>query len=148
MTAGIKRTTTVDGITQWVRYDTPMINGEQLTVELTLCKVHDPKDKNTIPFQWFKHGYTDKFLQSFWDVRTYVKGEDGSSPRLYNPTLKLKQQPTEAIINGVHTEYYGHEINFDWILEGTEANRLKLLQEIERMAFGDFANITDGTCHV
>lgn len=142
----IKRNTVIDGITQWITYDAPTINNEQLTVELTFCEV-PPNDKMTIPYLWYKHGFTDKFLQTFWGVQTYVKAADGSTPTRYNPTLKLKKQSTETIVNGAKTEYYGYETNFSWILEGTEANRQRLLCEIERMAFGESANIVDGNGH-
>ena len=52
-------------------------------------------------------------------ISVYVTDKDGNCYGRYNP----------------HELPKSHKINFDWVLEGTEENRIKILEEIEILAF-------------
>ena len=84
---------------------------EALTIELTKCIDNDMK--NSLPKLWYKKGYTDKYLDTYWCINTYVKDSEGNSYGRYNPTIKA-----------------GHTIDFDWTLEATEENKEILLNEV------------------
>lgn len=120
--------------THWYTYSEPTPKGEKVVVELTHCT--NPGGKNSLPYLWHKHGHTSKVLETYWCAQTYVTNAGGSCYGAYNPTTKPKDTVTHTTINGRDVEYRGHEIDFGWMLEGTEASRKKLLAEIERRAFG------------
>ena len=89
--------------------------GEELTVEI--CEVYpDNKDRRSLPNLWQKHGYTKKRLESYFCVTTWATNKRGYCYSKYNP----------------QTEIGANKINFDWMLEVTEQNRERLLQEIYR----------------
>lgn len=96
--------------------------GERLVVEL--CVNENPGgDKSSIPALWHKHGYTPTELSDWWSVQTYVYDAEGNCYGRYNPTIKREEARSV--------------IDFDWMLPATEANREKILREIERRAFGE-----------
>ena len=90
--------------------------GETLTVSFTVM-VDDPNSKNTLPALWQKHGYTKNRLSSYLCVDVYATQPDGSCYGKYNPQIG---------VNG--------KLNFAWVLEDTEENRNKILNEIYRLA--------------
>ena len=92
---------------------------ESLTIELTKC--FDNERKNSLPKRWFEHGYTDRILKSYWIVNTYVKDSEGRCCGRYNIQNKLSEDGKRS------------EINFNWMLEATEENKNKILNEIYRL---------------
>lgn len=86
--------------------------GESLNVILTLCK--DCKDKNSIIKLWKKHGYIKEPIQKYWSVETFVRDTEGNVFGLYNPQVNF----TNATIN------------FDWIRDATDANKVKILEKV------------------
>ncbi len=120
--------------TFWYTYSEPTPKGEKVVVELTHCT--NPGGKNSLPYLWHKHGYTDKLLENYWCAQTYVTDTEGNCYSRYNPTIKPKDHTTYTIINGREVPIRGTELDFGWVLEGTEASRKKLLAEIETRAFG------------
>ncbi len=62
--------------------------------------------------EWAKHGYI-KHMASAWNTNVYVRTPDGKTIQADNPQIKPNGQ-----------------IEFSWILEQTENNRLALLVEI------------------
>ena len=97
-------------------YKLPVTNnkGESLLIELTKIECNT-KDKNSLPVLWYKHGYMNRILESYWYVDTYVRDIEGNCYRKYDPTK----------ING--------KINFNWKFEATEENKEKFLIEIYNM---------------
>lgn len=98
--------------------------GELIQVELSKCKP-DNKSDSSLPRLWAKNGFIDRVLESYWYVDTYVTEENGNCYRRYNPT----------VIKGTT------KLDFDWVIEATEENLIKLLEEVERRAFGVEATI-------
>ena len=90
-------------------------NGECVDVELSRINA----ECSSIMNSWIKNGYIPKALPTWWSITVYVTDKDGNCYGRYNP-----QELPEF-----------HKINFDWVLEGTEENRIKILEEIERLAF-------------
>ena len=100
-------------------YDRPNAAGEKLQIEMSLCTGYE--STNSLPYLWFKNGYTGHILKTYWNVETYVTKPDGSCWGLYNP----------IIINGTS------QLDFKWMLDGTEENKKKLLHEFECRSYGD-----------
>lgn len=98
-------------------FDRPNEAGEKLQIELSIGT--GDGSKNSLPYLWFKNCYTDHVLKNYWNVKTYVTKTDGSCWSLYNPT----------IINGTS------QLDFSWVLDGTEENKERLLHEFERRAY-------------
>ena len=90
-------------------------NGERIDVELSRINAEGSSIMNS----WVKNGYIPKALPTWWSITVYVTDKDGNCYGRYNP-----QELPES-----------HKINFNWVLEGTEENRIKILEEIERLAF-------------
>lgn len=89
--------------------------GESLIVEFSRCE--SSNTRGDCARLWYKHGYTSRILPTYWAVSTYATDADGNCWGRYNPT-----------INAVG------KLDFDWVLEATEENRVKLLNEIMRRA--------------
>lgn len=106
-------------------YEDTTPRDERIIVEFTRCE--NTGSKSCLPALWYKHGHTPTELPDWWSVRVYVCEAEGDCYGRYNPTDKLDER-----INR-------HVIDFDWILPATEANREKLLREIERRAFKEDA---------
>lgn len=100
--------------TFWLKFDELNLRKESLTIELSLCK-DDSNSKRSLPKLWYSFGYTDKVLETYWCVSTYVKDSEGYCWGKYNPQSKMEGKRTV--------------INFDWMLEGTEENKEKLIDE-------------------
>lgn len=99
--------------------------GERLQVELSEC-YPDNKSKYSLPNLWKKHGYTDRTLANYYSVRTYATDPEGVCRGLYNPQeLKIS-----IVYSGERCAQ--KKINFSWMLEVTEQNRDKILQECFR----------------
>ena len=109
----------------WLNYKGKNSKGETLIVELTKCE--NPGGKTSLPYLWKKHGFTDKIMETWWGVSTYVTDEKGNCWGKYNP----RQKPYTRYHKGKLVECRP-VINFDWLLEATEENAKKLLAEIER----------------
>ena len=99
-----------------VRFVEKNNRGESLLLFFNKCENYDIS--NSLPNLWHKYGYINRVLQSYWRVEVYVhKGEIEYFNYEYNPKFK----------------YCGDgnfDINFDWILEATEENMKKLIDEV------------------
>lgn len=117
--------------------------GELIQVELSKCEP-DNKLGSSLPRLWAKNGFIDRVLESYWCVDTYATEENGNCYGRYNPQVMDKVEvTTEGYYNKEKDEYENREVkkcrhvlNFDWLLEPTEENLIKLLEEVERRAFG------------
>lgn len=99
-----------------IRFNEKNKKGESLLVYINKYENHDIP--NSLPFLWHKLGYINRVLQSYWRVEVYVhNGEIEYFNCAYNPKLKY---------------YYdgNYHINFDWLLEATEENMKKLIDEV------------------
>lgn len=104
--------------------------GERLQVELSEC-YPDNKSKYSLPNLWKKHGYTDRTLANYYSVRTYATDPEGFCRGLYNPQEQtVAGEPRSVIFKG--NPQPQKKINFSWMLEVTEQNRDKILQECFR----------------
>lgn len=93
--------------------------GEKLIIELTKCK--DNISKNSLPKLWKKNGYINRVLETYWSIQTYVKDTEGNSFDMYNPQTKLSEDKKRAVIN------------FDWMFEATDENKLKLIDKVYQL---------------
>lgn len=92
--------------------------GYKIMVEI--CQTEcDPKDKKTLPYIWFKKGYTKKIINNYLTCNTYVKDLEGQEWDVYNPTHKKGK------------------IDFKWILEATPENEIKLVNKVYDLANKD-----------
>ena len=104
----------------WLTFNEKNKKSETLTIELSLCK-DDPTYKNSLPKLWYKNGYIDRVLETYWSIGTYVTDSEGRQWGKYNPQNKLSDDGKRMVIN------------FDWMLEATEENREKLINEVYRI---------------
>lgn len=95
--------------------------GEDVKIEMTRVYT-DPKDKKSLPNLWKKHGYTKKNLTNYLCVDTFVTDKEGNCTRKYNPQADKKNPG---------------KINFNYMLEATEANEEKLLKKVVDLAGGE-----------
>lgn len=72
--------------------------------------------KHSLPAMWKRKGFIDKEPETWWGVQTYVTDRQGRCSGKYNPTTK------------------DGKLNFEWLLEATEENRQKIIDEIYRRA--------------
>ena len=89
-------------------------------IEITRCE--DDKDyKKSLPKLWYKNGYIDRVLETYWCIGTYVTDSEGGQCGKYNPQTKLSEDGKRRVIN------------FDWMMEATEENKEKLINEAYRL---------------
>lgn len=89
---------------------------ETLVVDFVRCE--STNSAGDLAHLWHKYGYTSRVLPTHWAVSTYATDADGHCWGRYNPTVKPDT----------------HKLNFAWVLEATEDNRVALLNEIMRLA--------------
>lgn len=86
--------------------------GEKIQVEFV-------KSSGSLAKIWFEKGYTDKLLDTYWSVDVFATEENGHCWGKYNPTIKKGE----------------YKLNFKWVLEATEENKQKILNEIIKRAY-------------
>lgn len=91
------------------------IKGERIVVELTRINCSD----HNFMELWVKHGYMKRMLPDYWNIDVYVHDREGYCWGRYNPQIRKDTR----------------KINFDWILEATEENKEKILEEVKRRAY-------------
>lgn len=74
--------------------------------------------KKSLPYMWYKKGYTDREINKYLTCRTYVEKIDSPALEKYNPQLTKNLK-----------------INFEWLLEDTEENKQILIDEIAKRFF-------------
>lgn len=92
-------------------------NGEKMLLEVSHCSGYGTK---SLPYIWFRNGYTDKEINKYLFIKTYVDLPDGSCQGLYNPQIPDCQL-----------------IDFDWHFADNKKNRQKLINEVARRFYGE-----------
>lgn len=103
----------------WYEFTKPNAKGETLIIELSLCT--NSGGSHALPVLWKKNGYIDRVLETYWNIEVYVTDTEGASWGRYNPQTKLSEDGKRLVIN------------FDWMLEATEENKEKILNEVYRL---------------
>lgn len=93
--------------------------GETITIDISYI-VPNNTTESSLPNLWKKHGFIDRVLDSYISIETFVKDEDGNCFGKYNPQIKKNQ----------------NKINFDYMLEVNQQNKIKLLDKIYRSFMG------------
>ena len=86
------------------------------TLIIQINEVYPPKCKNSLPVLWKKYGYTDKILDNYYILDVCAFDENGYEYHKYNPQI--------AKSDG------NRSINFDYMLEVSEANMYKLIDNV------------------
>ena len=84
---------------------------------LQINEVYPPKCENSLPVLWKKYGYTDKILDNYYILDVCVIDENSYEYHKYNPQITKN-------IDG------NRSINFDYMLEVSEANMYKLIDNV------------------
>ena len=87
-------------------------------VLIIMKKFQNSRGKTSLPYLWYKHGYIDHILETWWNMDVYVTDAKGDCWGKYNPT----------IIEGKN------KIDFKWMLEATPENADRLIAECVRRA--------------
>ena len=98
----------------WIKVIGKNAKQETMTIEIVHCE--NPGGKNSLPYLWYKNGWTDKVMENYIGCHTYVHDSEGFCFGIYNPTTKLSDDGKKSVIN------------FDWLLEDTEENRKKTIE--------------------
>lgn len=106
------------GIT-WIHVTESNKKEETLTIELVECT--NPGGKKSLPYLWHKAGYINKVLDTYLCIHTYCTDTEGNCYGRYNPQTKESEDGKRIVIN------------FDWMFENTEENKLKLINETIRL---------------
>ena len=84
---------------------------------LQINEVYPPKCENSLPNLWKKYGFTDKILDNYLILDVCVIDENGYEYHKYNPQIAKKSDGNRSI-------------NFDYMLEVSEANMYKLIDSV------------------
>lgn len=103
-----------DNGSAWIRVIGKNAKQETMTIEIVGCK--NPGGKKSLPYLWYKEGWTDKVMETYISCNTYVDDSEGFCFGIYNPTVKLSDDGKRSVIN------------FDWLLEDTEENRKRIIE--------------------
>ena len=85
------------------------------TLILQINAVYPPKSENSLPNLWKKLGFTDKILDSYYILDVCAFDENSYEYHKYNPQIAKNEDGNR-------------EINFDYMLEVSEANMYKLIE--------------------
>lgn len=91
---------------------------ETMTIELTHCK--NPGGKKSLPYLWYKDGFTDRVMETYISCQVYVNDSEGGCREDYNPQTKRTKDGRRNVID------------FDWLFEDTKDNRKKIIEECIR----------------
>lgn len=89
-------------------------NAKQETMVIEIVHCNNPGGNNSLPYLWYKKGWTNKVMETYIGCNTYVYDSEGGCYGGYNVTEKY---------DGIR-----NVINFDWLLEDTEENRKKIIE--------------------
>lgn len=92
---------------------------ETLSIEIVECK--NLGGNNALPVLWQKNGYIDRVLDTYLCLDVYCYDSEAMCWGRYNPQVKLSEDGKRQVIN------------FDWMFEATEENKLKLVNESIRL---------------
>lgn len=94
---------------------------EEITIEVTkvTCNL---KSKYCLMNVWKKEGYIKKALPTWWSIHTYVTDKNGCWGK-YNPQTRRSEDGRRNVIN------------FDYVLEATEENKILLINEVIKRAY-------------
>ena len=95
----------------WIKVIGKNAKQETMTIEIVHCE--NPGGKNSLPYLWYKNGWTDKVMETYIGCHTYVYDSENGCYGGYNVTEKYDGKR--------------NVINFDWLLEDTEENRKKII---------------------
>lgn len=98
----------------WIKVIGKNAKQETMTIEIVHCE--NPGGKNSLPYAWYKNGWTDKVMETYIGCHTYVHDSEGNCFGIYNPSTKLSEDGKRSVIN------------FDWLLEDTEENQKKIIE--------------------
>lgn len=107
------------GTATWIYVTEHNQKDESLTIELAECD--NPGGKKSLPYLWYKAGYTNKILDTYLCIHTYCRDSEGNCYGRYNPQIKRSDDGKRDVIN------------FDWMFENTEENKQKLINESIRL---------------
>lgn len=98
-------------------------NAKQKTMQIWIDVCENPGGTNSLPYLWWKNGWTDRILEKYLYVDVSVEDSEGNCRHGYNPQHKRSDDGKRTVIN------------FDWMLEATEENKQKIIDEcINRFA--------------
>lgn len=93
--------------------------GELLIVEISKC-FYDNNNKNSFPNLWLKYDYTKHLYNSVLWADCEIIDINNNCFRKYEPTSKNSDDGHRMVIN------------FDWLFEVSDNNKIKLLNEVLR----------------
>ena len=96
----------------WIKVIGKNAKQETMTIEIVHCE--NPGGKNSLPYSWYKNGWTNKVMETYICCHTYVHDSENGCYGGYNVTEKYDGKR--------------NVINFDWLLEDTEENRKKIIE--------------------
>ena len=96
----------------------PNSKGETAIIEI--CECHTDGGAGSLPFLWYKHGYTPAVVKNYLTVECYVYDAGGNCFADYNPTVKLSDDGRRMVID------------FEWLLPVCEQNKQAIMREIAR----------------
>lgn len=101
-------------------YEFTDLKGRKVVLEIRNSNNESSKGKKwCLPEIWYKKGYTKEIIYNYLHVDSFVYDEKKGCYGLMYPMYKPAEDGTKRYV-----------INFDWHLEDTPENRIKLLNEI------------------
>ena len=93
--------------------------GEKIIIELSKC--NNSGGNHALPILWFKNGFIDRVLETYWGIEVDCTDTEGRCWERYNPQHKISNDGKRTVIN------------FDWMFEATEQNKALLINEVYRL---------------
>ena len=98
----------------WVKVNGKNAKGE--TLEIQICHMKNSASPSSIMNTWYREGYIDTILDTYLICHTYVLDSEGNGFMGYDITSKLSEDGKR------------HVINFEWLLEDTPENMIKIIE--------------------
>ena len=116
-----------DATHMWLDCTDTNERGETMLVDIHTCEM-DFKHSNSLGYIWKRNGRVDGSFRTWWHIDTYVYDTKGNCFGAYNPQeMTYRGRPDR---NGHQT--VRPVIDFGWLLEATDENLHRILDEIHR----------------
>lgn len=100
-----------------IKVEVQETNAKKETMVIELYECTNPGGKNSLPYLWYKEGWTETELETYLSMNTYVTDSEGNCRGAYSPTVKYSEEKKRFVLD------------FDWMLENTPENQEKLINE-------------------
>ena len=110
----------------FLEYEGQNIREESMKVKLYLCKNRYRKCSTYKSWLEENHLNIEKTPETLWLLKVFITDKNGNCYEIYNP-----QRMIHSFYQESKFKFFTISTDFEWVLEGTKENAIKLLEKCE-----------------